>query len=224
MTTIYLVRHGETEANRQFRFQGCIDLPLTEDGIKQAERLAETLQDIPFDHFYSSPLPRAWNTANIVNKYHNAPLLPDPALLEVCGGKFEGQKMDVVKANWPEELRIWNEEYWRFVGPGLEEGVAAKFQQLEKALWRMVRNHPNQTILLSAHGCIQRAFNCIIKGWPMQRQGDFPWGFNCSYSAAEFEEDGTIRPIAINEAKHLEGFRVWIFDRPEDQGEREVKL
>ena len=43
MTTIYLVRHGETEANRQFRFQGCIDLPLTEDGIAQAERLAERL-------------------------------------------------------------------------------------------------------------------------------------------------------------------------------------
>ena len=90
MTTIYLVRHGETEANRQFRFQGCIDLPLTEDGLKQAECLAETLKDIHFDHFYSSPLPRAWNTANIVNKYHNAPLLPDPALLEATGGIVQG--------------------------------------------------------------------------------------------------------------------------------------
>ncbi len=216
MTTIYLVRHGETEANRQFRFQGCIDLPLTEDGIAQAERLAEALKDIPFDYAYSSPLPRAWNTAKIVNQYHNVPLLPDPALLEVCGGLFEGEKVDVVKANWPEELRIWNEEYWKFVGPGMEEGVEAKHYQLEKALRRMVRNHPGQTLLLSAHGCIQRAFNTIIKGWPVQRQGEFPWGFNCSYSAAEFEEDGTIRPIAINEAKHLEGFRVWLFDRPEE--------
>jgi hypothetical protein len=58
----------------------------------------------------------------------------------------------------------------------------------------------------------------------MQRQGEFPWGFNCSYSAAEFDEDGTIRPIAINEAKHLEGFRVWLFDDPENKGEREVTL
>ena len=215
MTTIYLVRHGETEANREFRFQGCTDRPLTQDGLKQAECLARRLKDIPFDCIYSSPLPRAWNTAKIINQYHNLPLTPDPALLEVCGGLFEGERLDVVKANWPEALRIWNEEYWKFVGPGMEEGVDDKYRQLQKALARIVRNHPGQTVLLSAHGCIQRAFNCIIKGWPAQRQGEFPWGFNCSYSAAEFEPDGTIRPLAINEAGHLQGFRVWLFDRPE---------
>lgn len=221
MTTIYLVRHGETEANRQFRFQGCTDLPLTADGLAQAERLAEALAEIPFDYAYSSPLPRAWNTAKIVNRPHGVPLLPDPALLEVCGGLFEGQKMEVVQREWPEALRIWNEEYWRFVGPGMEEGVAAKYEQLQRALRRMAKNHPGQTLLLSAHGCIQRAFNCIIQGWPMQRQGEIPWGFNCSYSAARFEDDGSITPLAISEAGHLQGFRVWLFDHPEETGNGE---
>lgn len=216
MTTIYLIRHGETEANREFRFQGCTDRPLTADGLAQAERLAEVLKDIPFHCAYTSPMPRSSRTAEIVCRHRDIPIIPDPALLEICGGAFEGRKMDYVTQHFPQEVHNWNNEIWKFVGPGMEDGMLAKYEMVERALRRVVRNHPDQTVLLSAHGAIQRIFNCIIQGWPPQRMDEIPWGFNCSYSAAQFEADGTVRPLAVSEASHLEGFRIWLFNKPEE--------
>ena len=215
MTTVYLIRHGETEANREFRFQGCIDRPLTEDGLAQADRLAEALKDIPFDCAYTSPMTRARRTAELVCKYHDIPIIPDPALLEICGGAFEGCQVAELQEKFPQQAYNWTHAFHKFVGPGMEDGIPEKYAMVERALRRIARNHPGQTVLLSAHGAIQRIFNCIIQGWLPEKMNDIPWGFNCSYSAAELEEDGTVRPLAVSEASHLEGFRVWLFDAPE---------
>jgi len=212
MTTIYLVRHGETEANLNLIYQGCINTPLTENGLKQVERLVEKLAPVKFDCIYSSPLPRALYTAEAIGKGRNIPLVVDPVLIEVGGGLFEGKTMQELKQSHPEETRIWFEEFWRFLGPGLDEGVETKFEQMKRAITRMVRQHPNQTVALSAHGCVQRVFNGIIQGWPIERLQELTFGPNCCFSAAEFEEDGTVRRIlTINERSHLQGFEVHHF-------------
>ena len=64
--TFYLVRHGETLFNQLGRMQGSCDSPLTERGIAQAYETADQLKEIWFDHIYTSPSERAWNTANII--------------------------------------------------------------------------------------------------------------------------------------------------------------
>src|SRR5690606_30756536 len=82
---IYFVRHGQTDANANMQSGQTIeelDEPLNETGEKQAKELAEQLKDIPFDYIISSPLKRALHTADIINKYHNLPIVLEDKLRE----------------------------------------------------------------------------------------------------------------------------------------------
>ena len=78
VTTLLLARHGETDWNREGRWQGWADPPLNETGRAQARALAEQLRDTPFDAVYSSDLRRAHETAEIVAEPHSVPVVADP--------------------------------------------------------------------------------------------------------------------------------------------------
>lgn len=87
---IYIVRHGETDWNVQNRLQGQTDILLNEKGIREAERTAEKLKDIPFEAVYASPLRRAVQTAQILKGERNIPLQTDQRLIEMSFGVYEG--------------------------------------------------------------------------------------------------------------------------------------
>ena len=70
MITLYVIRHGQTDWNIENRLQGSTDIPLNDVGIKQAQESALKLKNTYFDFIISSPLKRAFETANQVNKYH----------------------------------------------------------------------------------------------------------------------------------------------------------
>ena len=70
MTTVYLVRHGETNGNLEQRFQGTKDYPLNAQGSRQGELLGSALREYPIDIIYTSPLSRAYETARLVAKHH----------------------------------------------------------------------------------------------------------------------------------------------------------
>ena len=114
-TTIVMVRHGETDWNRERRFQGRADQPLNEAGRGQARELAELLHGEPVSAVYTSPLRRARETAEILAE--NFGLRPQPldALLEIDVGAWEGLTIDEVRATYPERA----DEDWR---SGWDEG------------------------------------------------------------------------------------------------------
>lgn len=88
---LYVVRHGQTDWNKNNIIQGRTDIPLNEEGFKEAEELGENLKDIPFDIAYVSPLTRAKQTAEAVLKYHpETGVVYDPRLAEMCYGEQEG--------------------------------------------------------------------------------------------------------------------------------------
>ena len=91
---IYYTRHGETEWNSRHLIQGRIDIPLSEKGIAQAEKLKETLKDIPIDLAYTSPLERAYQTASIALGERKNILKKEDRLLEMNYGIFDGQPHD----------------------------------------------------------------------------------------------------------------------------------
>ena len=74
VTTVILVRHGETTYNAQKRYQGFLDIPLNENGLAQAKLLAKSLKDYPIDVFIASPLQRAYVTPNLSPKRTTKPL------------------------------------------------------------------------------------------------------------------------------------------------------
>ena len=89
-TRILLVRHCEAEGNTNGRFQGSSDCGISGNGEKQLELLALRLRNIRIDAMYSSPLKRAWLTAEAVNRYHHLPIHAEKRLQEIDGGDYEG--------------------------------------------------------------------------------------------------------------------------------------
>ena len=87
---LYMVRHGQTDFNKNKRLQGVIDIPLNEYGIELAEKTAEGLKDVPFDVIYSSPLSRAFQTAEIIRGDRPVEIIPTDSLLELSFGEYEG--------------------------------------------------------------------------------------------------------------------------------------
>ena len=115
MTTLLLVRHGETDWNRANRFQGRADQPLNEAGRGQARELAERLRGEPVSALYTSPLRRARETAEILAERFDFQVQSLDALLEIDVGAWEGLTIDEVRARYSDRA----DEDWR---SGWEDG------------------------------------------------------------------------------------------------------
>ena len=89
-TEIYLIRHGQTDYNRQFRLQGRSDIPLNRLGLAQARAAHEALRGVHFVAVYASPLRRAVDTACIVSGWPEEKIELDPRLIEIGFGIWEG--------------------------------------------------------------------------------------------------------------------------------------
>ena len=100
--SFYFLRHGETDWNKEHRLQGSIDIPLNENGREQARLAIPILQKYPIDRIISSPLSRAFETAQIINEVLQKPLSTDVRLREKSFGEFEGRTA--------EELELWRKE------------------------------------------------------------------------------------------------------------------
>jgi broad specificity phosphatase PhoE len=136
MTTLLLVRHGETDWNAERRWQGHADVPLSERGRDQAERLAEELENARVDAVYSSDLSRARETAEIVGARLGVPVVLDPDLREIDVGSREG-------LTWPETQgrTEWDGE--------LREAHA---KRILGAMARIAERHPGERVLVVTHG------------------------------------------------------------------------
>ena len=108
-TTIVLVRHGETDWNRERRFQGHADISLNEAGRRQAEALADLLADESFAAAYSSPLRRAVETAEIVTARLGIAFEPSDGLMEVDVGSWSGLTTTEVEQQFPDGFSRWTE-------------------------------------------------------------------------------------------------------------------
>ena len=204
MTTIYFCRHGEATGNVNYTFQGCTDNPLTDRGRQQCQLLANRLKEVHLDCIYTSPLGRAWETARIINQYHNARIYIDSAFQELCCGAMENTDMLDLYEDFPNEMFKWDNEPWDFQGPNTDDTMRSRFEAMEKGLRRVIANHPGQTVLISAHGNTLRLFNCIAQGLDITHLGEMGWGDNTCLSCAEFEDGLPGRLVMKNSTDHVD--------------------
>jgi len=101
VTELLLVRHGETDWNRELRFQGQADPPLNDAGRAQARELARTLAEVEIDAVYTSDLRRAVETAEIVAAGRGIPILAEPGLREVDVGSWSGLTREQIEERFP---------------------------------------------------------------------------------------------------------------------------
>jgi broad specificity phosphatase PhoE len=159
---LLLVRHGESTANAKGIWQGQMEFPLSERGRAQASLAGRGLSDEPFEGLYSSPLSRAFETAEIIRDRTGfaGEVVPVEGLSERNGGILEGHTWDEQERRNPELARkflaIPEEERWALVGAETDEEVIARF---EEALSSIRALHPGGArIVVVSHGGVMRAF------------------------------------------------------------------
>ena len=141
MTTILLARHGETDWNRDGRWQGWADPPLNDAGREQARELAEQLRSMQFDAVYSSDLRRAHETAEIVAAPHGVPVVTDVGLREIDVGSWSGLTRAEIEERFGRDAERTDGE----TRDQHRERVVAAFE-------RIARAHVGERILVVSHG------------------------------------------------------------------------
>lgn len=151
MTELIVIRHGETDSNREHRFQGQLDVPLNETGRLQAERLAERLADEPVDAAWVSDLQRARQTAAPWATRRALVLRADARWREQSFGEIEGMKVHTLHVEHPGLWARWAEHDADFGLPGGES--ARQFHaRILAALQALGEAHPRERVLLVTHG------------------------------------------------------------------------
>ena len=151
-TQLLFIRHGETDWNRQQRFQGQIDVPLNDNGLAQATRLGQRLASEPYDVLISSDLARAQQTAApLAQAWRLQPQLL-PGLREQHFGEWEGLDVPTIKARhgqlWPQ----WLQQGGDFALPGGGESLRQFHARVMAAVQQVVLQHAGQRLVLVTHG------------------------------------------------------------------------
>jgi 2,3-bisphosphoglycerate-dependent phosphoglycerate mutase len=170
-TNLYLIRHGEAYSNVERAIGGVRgDRGLTERGIAQAEALARRLAagEIAADVLYASTLPRARMTAELVAPALKLPIHWDDELHELRPGEADGMTVDQARAQFDGFDRFIREPFTP-IAPGGESW--GSFQaRASAALERLILRHPDQTIVVVAHGgVIEVSFMYFLELAPQMR-------------------------------------------------------
>ena len=210
---IYVIRHGETNANKEGVFQGSSDWPLNEDGIKLAKITGQKMKDIKFDACFSSPLIRAKHTAEILLKEsgNDIEIQYDDRLKEINAGIYEGKKIWATKPDKKEIPRLLMLLFkynaflcGKFKGGESVRQVYKRTQEFLKELSK--KNYEN--VLVSMHGCSMRAMlNMLYDNKFDFWQGNVP--YNCAVNIIEVK-NGEIKLIEKDKVYYDEEY---IIDR-----------
>ncbi|QBD81438.1 histidine phosphatase family protein [Ktedonosporobacter rubrisoli] len=167
-TRFILVRHGETLANREFRYIGLRDDALSEKGEVQASQLAEALAILPVAAVYSSPLQRAYQTALPIAARHKLAVQTIEELKEVSFGQWEGmsrQEVMVHSQDYARLLQVWEAD--PAAAPPEGESLEAARLRIEAVLARLANKHTEQTVVLVSHVGPIKLCLCLALGLPL---------------------------------------------------------
>lgn len=169
---LYLMRHGKTEWNTKRKLQGRTDIPLNGEGRAMALNAANECADINFDICFCSPLSRARETAEIILKNRNIPIIFDERLAEMGFGKYEG--IDNISQIPGSPIKIMFESPQNYV----PDGGAESFSELFSRTGDFLKNTVNplieqgKDILIVGHGAMNASIICMVKGIPLEKFWD----------------------------------------------------
>ena len=191
MTRLYVVRHINTKGNSDGIFQGRIDTDPSEIGKEQLLRLRERFRGKKLDVIYASPLGRTLKTAEAVNFYNNAPIIKNPAFLEIDGGKFEGMSFLEIKEQYPEHLKYIDNEVHKFKAVG-GESILDVYNRTTPALREVVKLNRGKRIAVVSHALAIKSMLTGILNYPFENMEQrIPFVKNASVTRIDFDEDLT---------------------------------
>jgi probable phosphoglycerate mutase len=201
MTELVLIRHGETDMNRELRFQGHVDVSLNAIGHEQARRLAARMAGEQADAVYASDLLRAQQTATPIGVQLALQPVAESGLREQSFGRVDGMRVDDIKEQHP---RAW--EGWLRFEPDycMPEGETTRqfHARVMAAVQRIVAAHPQRKLVLVTHGgvldMIYRTARSLGLGGP--RQSEIP---NAGFNRIRVRADGAIDIVEWADTRHL---------------------
>ncbi|WJZ03381.1 Glucosyl-3-phosphoglycerate phosphatase [Corynebacterium freiburgense] len=153
MRRLILLRHGQTEYNASKRMQGQLDTKLSDFGIEQAHNAARYLSQRPIRAILSSDLSRAHDTALIVSKLIDVPVITDSRLRETNLGEWQGKSHQEVDAQYPGARARWRHDVtWAPPGGETRLQVAARAREVIDEMMVKFPEWEDKTVLLVAHG------------------------------------------------------------------------
>lgn len=153
-TKLYLIRHGETEQNKNGVLMGSTDTPLNDHGRQQAALLGQRLNALEVDSIFSSPLQRAMDTATLVFG-ETVPIITDSSLQEFHFGDWEGMHFTEIAKQYPEVWQLWLKDWELTQIPGAEAFAAFKHRVIS-FVEEVVSYHPGKRVAVVSHGgCIR---------------------------------------------------------------------
>ncbi|MDU4889861.1 MAG: histidine phosphatase family protein [Clostridium sp.] len=156
-TIVYLTRHGQTEWNLERRLQGRGNSPLTSVGISGAEELRDRIKDIRLDAIYSSPIERAFLTANIVKGNHDLKVITEEGFMEMSFGDYEGLKIsEIYKINPKFNMDQIMKVDINICAPN-GETLAQVRERVKEAMDRIIEENEGKSILIVTHGMTLKA-------------------------------------------------------------------
>lgn len=204
---IIIVRHGETDYNKERRLQGWADIPLNQSGHEQAQKVAIRLKGENPSAIYSSDHQRAFMTALHIGKALNLVPIPTPALREDHLGIFQHWQWEVEKDLVKEKLWIERHEarakrnlFYRESGT---ESLHHHLARVKNFLYELEQNHPDHTVIIVSHG---GTINRIMEIFNFVDPSEGYVGYkNTSVSVIEKVGEGYTLTLN-NDISHLDGY------------------
>lgn len=176
MTEIVLVRHGVTAWNKARRFQGQIDIPLDDEGHRQARQAARRLAAEPIAAVYASDLARARQTGEAIAAALGLQVQTASGLRERHYGAFEGRSFEEIAEQLPEAYARWQARDPHLTPGGSGESLTTLHARVLAALTALAQRHVGQRVVAVTHGGVLDCVYRIATGLPMQapRRHDIP--------------------------------------------------
>ena len=165
-TPVFLIRHGQTEWNREGRFLGRTDLPLDETGMTQAQKLADRLSTHSVSHVYASPLARALQTATELSRPHGLEPRAVEGIIELDQGDLEGREGRNLAVEFPDFFAAWRQDPTHARIPG-GETLADCHARSVRAIHSLLADHSAaDTVVVVSHKVAISAIICDVLGLP----------------------------------------------------------
>lgn len=202
MTTLLMIRHGESEANRNKLFAGNLDADLQNNGLKQAQKTAEFIAaNYKVDKIYASDLKRAFKTGKCVADLVGVEIIPNKNLREISAGKWEGISFDDLAVNYADDYNVWLTDIGNACCTG-GESVKQLGKRIMDELTAIASANDGKTIVIATHATPIRVMQTLVQYGNLDNMKSVSWVTNASVTTFEYE-NGVWRCVKVSQDAHL---------------------
>ena len=201
VTRLYLIRHGATTLSAEDRFAGSVDVDISDEGRRQAERLGERLADDKVAAVYCSPLRRCVDTAGFVARPHDLTPIVCDGLREIAHGRWEGLRRNEVETQFADEYAAWEEDPFTYAPEGGESGLNVLARALP-VIREIVVNHEDKNVLVVSHKATLRLIISSLLGFDARGYRDRLDQAPACLNILDFKDAVRARLMLFNDISH----------------------